>query len=47
MVLATLQQNRRGVWIQSAVPSPAADSFTVYLNRAVRRRTIVAYMILS
>jgi len=34
-VLATLQRNQAGLWVQSAVPNPAANSFTITLNKAV------------
>ena len=35
LVLATLQQNHAGLWIQSAVPDPAGNTFTITLNKAV------------
>jgi len=35
LVLATLQKNHAGFWIQSAVPDPAGNSFTITLNKAV------------
>lgn len=35
LVLATLQKNQSGLWIQSAVPDPAGNTFTVTLNKAV------------
>lgn len=35
LVLATLQQNRAGYWIQSAVPDHVGDSFTITLSRVV------------
>ena len=35
LVLATLQRNQAGLWVQSAVPNPAANSFTITLNKAV------------
>jgi hypothetical protein len=47
MVLATLQTNRAGVYIQAAVASPAAGKITIYLNKKVTAATKVAYFILG
>ena len=44
-VLLTIQQNRAGLYVQSAVP--AAGSFTIYLNNAVTADTQVAYFVLN
>ena len=43
LILATLQQNQSGVWVQSAVPDVAGNSFTVHLNKAVTASTTVAW----
>jgi hypothetical protein len=40
LVLATLQQDRPGVWVRSAVPKLTASSFTVHLSKAAPARTI-------
>jgi hypothetical protein len=34
LVLATLQQDRSGVWVRSAVPNVTGSSFTVHLSKA-------------
>jgi hypothetical protein len=47
LVLATLQQDRAGVWVRSAVPNVAASSFTVHLSKAVSASTGVAWFILN
>jgi hypothetical protein len=47
MVLATLQSNRAGVYIQAAVASPASGKITIYLNKKVTAATKVAYFVLS
>jgi len=47
MVLATLQTNRSGVYVQAAVASPAADRITIYLNKKVTAATTVAYFVLD
>ena len=47
MVLATLQTNRAGVYIQAAVAGPAAGKITIYLNKKVTAATKVAYFILG
>ncbi len=47
MVLATLQTNRAGVYIQAAVLNPAASKVTVYLNKKVSAATKVAYFVLN
>jgi hypothetical protein len=46
-VLATLQTNRPGVWIQAAVASRATGRIPVYLNKKVTAATKVAYLILN
>ncbi len=45
MVLATLQQNRAGVFVQSVVA--AGGSFTIYLNKAAPSKTLVAYFVIG
>ena len=47
MVLATIQTNRPGVFIQAAVPIAASNRITIYLNRTVLLATKVAYFILN
>jgi hypothetical protein len=47
LVLATLQQDRPGVWIRSAVPNLAGQSFTVHLSKAVTAATEVAWFIVE
>jgi len=46
-VLATLQTNRAGVYIQAALASPASGKITVYLNKKVTAATKVAYFVLG
>jgi len=47
MVLATLQTNRAGVYIQAAVANPATNKITIYLNKKVTAATKVAYFVLN
>ena len=47
LVLATLQQNRSGLWIQSAVPNASGGSFTVFLNHATNTDTVVAWFVVN
>jgi hypothetical protein len=47
LVLATLQQNRPGVWIQSAVPHAAGDSFTIRLNKVVASAITVGWFLVN
>ena len=44
-VVATLQTNRSGFYVQSAVP--ASGSFTIYLNKAVPSPTYVGYLVIN
>ena len=46
-VLATLQTNRAGVYIQAAVANPRTGRITIYLNRRVTAATKVAYFVLD
>ena len=46
-VLATLQQDRAGVWVQSVVPKVSTHSFTVHLSKAVSSRTTVAWFVVN
>ena len=46
-VLATLQTNRAGVYIQAAVASSASGKITIFLNKKVTAATKVAYFILN
>jgi hypothetical protein len=47
LVLATVQQDRSGVWVRSAVPNVAASSFTIHLSKAVSASTRVAWFVLD
>ena len=47
LVLATLQQDRSGVWVRSAVPNIAGSSFTVHLSKAVAASTTVAWFVVN
>ncbi len=47
LVLATLQQDRAGVWVRSAVPNVAGSSFTIHLNKAVAASTTVAWFVVN
>jgi hypothetical protein len=47
LVLAVLQQNRTGVYVQAAAPDVSASSFTVHLNKAVSSSTKVAWFIVN
>lgn len=47
LVLATLQQDRAGVWVRSAVPNIAASSFTVHLSKAVTASITVAWFVVN
>jgi hypothetical protein len=47
LVLATLQQNRSGLWVQSAVPSASGSSFTIYLNHPANADTVVAWFVVN
>src|SRR5262249_39893845 len=47
LVLATMQQDRAGIYIRSAVPNVAGSSFTVHLNKAVTVSTSVAWFVVN
>jgi hypothetical protein len=47
LVLVTLQQDRPGVWVRSAVPNVTAQSFTVHLSKTVPARTRVAWFVVN
>jgi hypothetical protein len=47
LLLATLQNDVPGVWVASAVPDVGGQSFTVYLNAAVRASTKVAWFVIG
>jgi hypothetical protein len=47
LVLATLQDHVPGVWVASAVPGADGQSFTVYLNVAVKARTRVGWFVVG
>ncbi|MEI7745440.1 MAG: hypothetical protein WCK58_17015, partial [Chloroflexota bacterium] len=45
LIIAVLQTNRAGSYVQAAVP--ATGSFTIHLNKAVTAATSVAYLVLN
>jgi hypothetical protein len=47
LVLATLQQDAAGVWIRSAVPNVAGNSFTVHLNKTAAASITVAWFVVN
>ena len=47
LVLATIQQDRVGVYVEAAVPSVAGSYFTIYLNKNVASATRVAWFVLG
>jgi hypothetical protein len=47
LVLATLQQDHDGLWIRSAVPDVATNSFTVHLSKVAPVRVRVAWFIVN
>lgn len=47
LVLATLQQDRPGTYVRSAVPNSAAGSFTIRLNTTVGADTRVGWFIVN
>ena len=47
LVLATLQQDHEGVWVRSAVPGAARNSFTVHLSKAAPARMTVAWFVVN
>lgn len=47
LVLATLQQDMAGVFVRSAVPDVAGNSFTVHLNRAISASAAVAWFVIN
>jgi len=46
-LLATMQQDRADVYVRSAVPNPAANSFTIHLSKAVSVSTSVAWFVVN
>jgi hypothetical protein len=47
LVFATLQENRRGVFVQAAVPNPSAGSFKVHLNKKVGAATRIGWFVID
>jgi hypothetical protein len=47
LVLATVQQDRPGVWVRSAVANAAKHSVTVHLSKPVPARTRVAWFVVN
>ena len=47
LILATLQQDRAGVWVRSAVPNIAGHTFTVHLSKAVTASITVAWFVVN
>jgi hypothetical protein len=46
-VLATLQTNRAGLFVQAAVPNVSKNTVTIYLNKKAPAATTVAWFVLS
>jgi hypothetical protein len=47
LILATLQQNVSGVYVQAAVPNVSGSSFSIHLNKAVSASINVAWFIVN
>jgi len=47
LVLATMQQDRTGVYVRSAVPNIAGSSFTVHLSKAVSVSMTLAWFVVN
>ncbi len=47
LVLMTPQKNVAGVWVRAAVPNPAKNQFTVFLNKGVSVGFPVAWMVIE
>jgi hypothetical protein len=47
LVLATIQQDRPGIWVRSAVPNVAKNSLTVHLSKPAAARTRVAWFVVN
>jgi hypothetical protein len=47
LVLATLQTNRVGLYVQAAVPNSSKGTVTVYLNKKVTAATKVAWFVIN
>ncbi len=47
LVLASVQQDRAGVWVRSAVPNVVGSSFTIHLNKTVAASTTVAWFVVN
>jgi hypothetical protein len=47
LVLATLQQDKSGIYVRSAVPNIAASSFTVHLSKAVTANIAAAWVVVN
>jgi hypothetical protein len=47
MILATLQNDVPGVYVQSAVPDVSEGSFTIHLSKAVPTSTTVAWFVVN
>jgi len=47
LVLATLQRDKAGLWVRSAVPNVAGSSFAVHLSKAPSASTKVAWFIVN
>lgn len=47
LVVATLQQHRRGLWVVAAVPSPTGHKVTIHFNRRAPRGTKVAWVVVN
>jgi hypothetical protein len=47
LVLATLQQDKTGLYVRSAVPNVAGSSFTINLSKAVTASITVAWFVVN
>jgi len=47
LVLATLQQDRAGIWVRSVVPNVAGSSFTIHVSKPVSAGTSVAWFVVN
>jgi len=47
LVLATMQQDRTGIYVRSAVPNVTGSSFTIHPNKSVSASTSVAWFVVT
>ena len=46
-MLATLQQDKTGLYVRSAVPNVPGSSFTIHLSKAVTASITVAWFVVN